>query len=135
MKTRRKIKVRIWDTQNKKMITDSVCYNLAIGADGTIKPGISENILMQFIGEVDKNGKEIFEGDIVELKTNFHTRDKKFGWQNVAIFMAEDNSFKGRNVQGHVYDLTEETDDGSYSWTILGNIYENAELLNNKAVN
>ena len=84
--------------------------------------------IMQFTGLTDKNGKEIYEGDIVELKTNYHTKDKQFGWQNVEIFF-DNLQYLCKNNLGQIYDLQEETDEGSYSWEVIGNIYENPELL------
>lgn len=84
-------------------------------------------ILMQDTGLKDKNGKEIYEDDVVRLKTNYHTNNKPFGWQNVVIF---DNgiAFKAKNANGDIYNLEEEVEgDG---WEVIGNIYENSNLLN-----
>lgn len=84
--------------------------------------------IMQYTGLKDKNGKEIYEGDIVYLKTNYHSRDKIFGWQYVEIIF-DDVSFKAKNESGHVYDLFEETDEGPYCWSVIGNIYEHTEKV------
>ena len=99
-----------------------------------ISPAIQQNGLdtrsesQQFTGLTDKNGKEIYEGDIVELKTNYHTQDRRFGWQKVEIFF-ENLQYLCKNNLGQIYDLIEETDKGSYCWEVVGNIYENPELL------
>jgi uncharacterized phage protein (TIGR01671 family) len=66
----REIKFRVFDTRSKKMITDEVCFQLALGLNGSIKAGISEDVLMQFTGLTDKNGVEIFEGDVVRNPQN-----------------------------------------------------------------
>jgi hypothetical protein len=60
----REIKFRVFDTRSKKMITDEVCFQLALGLNGSIKAGISEDVLMQFTGLTDKNGVEIYEFDV-----------------------------------------------------------------------
>ncbi|KKL84776.1 hypothetical protein LCGC14_1961420, partial [marine sediment metagenome] len=70
-------------------------------------------ILMQFTGLKDKNGKEIFEGDILK----YENRNYEVSW------MEDDGGFfawlYGYSIQG-----------GLFLWTeVIGNIYENPELL------
>ncbi|MDO4605237.1 MAG: YopX family protein [Helcococcus sp.] len=76
--------------------------------------------LMQSTGLKDKNGKEIFEGDIVEVSK---------GFTKIICYSVNEGNWKLRpaNKQGACsyfsnYENTAE-------WEIIGNIYENPELL------
>jgi uncharacterized phage protein (TIGR01671 family) len=72
--------------------------------------------LMQYTGLKDKNGKEIYEGDVVVCQ-HFNASEVKY--DNIyAQFMAEDISF---------YDAEMTYED--IEWEVIGNIYENPELL------
>ncbi len=77
--------------------------------------------IQQFTGLLDKNGKEIYEGDIV--KTNF---------RKIVVEWGKDYDVDGW-YQWAGYDLGI-YDDGypEKDFEVIGNIYENPELLNNK---
>ena len=75
--------------------------------------------LMQYIGLKDKNGKEIYEGDI--LFESFGERYYKVVFENGG-FRAE---FKG-DFDEHSFDLIDVVAQGC---EIVGNIYENPELM------
>jgi hypothetical protein len=64
----REIKFRAWINSEKRMVYDSFSVN----ANGEISTwGIFAHVIvMQFTGLHDKNGKEIYEGDIVEYENN-----------------------------------------------------------------
>lgn len=74
----RELKFRAWDDKSKKMRTPEViCFQGDKAKAGLVmtpaqaKKGIKEgwfydNPLMQYTGLHDKNGKEIYEGDILK---------------------------------------------------------------------
>lgn len=70
-------------------------------------------VLMQFTGLLDKNGKEIYEGDIVEWQTDSEGGNSRM----VASFDFEGGQ---RVITSPYINSTSE---------VIGNIYENKELL------
>ncbi|HGJ7236672.1 TPA: YopX family protein [Streptococcus pneumoniae] len=81
--------------------------------------------LMQSTGLLDKNGKEIFEGDIVQFEDCYEVSD--FLYINTGIIEWCQGGFHVTNRDSV---LMEDLLDGdSLDVTILGNIYENPELL------
>jgi uncharacterized phage protein (TIGR01671 family) len=82
--------------------------------------GLDELVLMQFTGLLDKNGKEIYEGDVVkDMGEYWQERVREIVWSEghfVPLVRAE----YGHNCLDG-YDSSE--------WEIVGNIYENSELL------
>lgn len=84
------------------------------------KPILKSNIIAETVGQYtglkDKNGKEIYEGDI------FHCGDTNI----LYIVVWNDNGFQGKQVKSSSYC-------GLEYWKnkieVIGNIYENPELL------
>ena len=86
--------------------------------------------LMQYTGLKDKNGKEIYEGDVVKIKEDWDEYD----WKAGEIGFIEYKKFyfgislKSQNKPGTRYtvllDLNNDRD-----VEIIGNIYENPELI------
>ena len=111
----REIKFRAYHIQSKKMIYQYCGWEFDTEYDTLnfpfpvlpISGDDKEYILMQFTGIKDKNGKEIYEGDVIMSKGN------------VVEF-----SFGGFNINGDVPLVVI-----AHKNIILGNIYENPELL------
>lgn len=81
--------------------------------------------IMQSTGLKDKNGKEIFEGDIVQFEDCYEVSD--FLYINTGIIEWCQGGFHVTNRDSV---LMEDLLDGdSLDVTIFGNIYENKELL------
>jgi uncharacterized phage protein (TIGR01671 family) len=80
------------------------------------------NQVMQFTGLLGKNGKEIYEGDVVRWKANYRMQGKEgvsqVVWRHTGLDIeASDFGYEGENIIGWE-DLE-----------VIGNIYENPELL------
>ena len=134
----REIKFRAWDKKNKFMDDgpfwvgeDGCVYDQASITYNTPNQEIELNehlVLMQFTGLKDKNDKEIYEGDIVrtpDIADNL--------WE---IYWHINGFCLGRKRKDKSV-LDWPTDENGYvcygrSWVdieVLGNIYENPELL------
>jgi uncharacterized phage protein (TIGR01671 family) len=89
----------------------------------TYNERVQTSTIGQFIGLIDKNGKEIYEGDIMKFITNGFDAETF-----VTTIIFDKCSFKLSNNRSLFYfgqsDLTR-VDDGE----VIGNIYQNPELL------
>lgn len=82
--------------------------------------------LMQSTGLKDKNGKEIFEGDIL-IVTDDHSWLEVVSYsKEKAMFVTEEINRKFKIPETPLYDLF---DTNIFDFEIIGNIHENKELL------
>lgn len=80
--------------------------------------------LMQSTGLFDKNGKEIFEGDILAFETDEGILNVNIYWDSKhALFMFKSEKYKEEEL------LAELVENNTYPFEIAGNIYENPEWL------
>ena len=102
----RELKFKCWNKKTKTMFlvfdlfTEQVLFNK------------SEDILMQYTGLKDKNGKEIYEGDILNWIDSGDVMEVKWidaSWQVFGSF----NNFSNHNWKNS---------------EVIGNIYENPKL-------
>ena len=115
----REIKFRAWDKLKRQIMTEGVMDNLfmIIGQSNDYE-------LMQFTGLKDKNGKEIFEGDVLKFKFTDCEKDKE-------NFIIVECIFEyGRFVMCDSYKDSYSFDEEKVE--VIGNIYENPELLEEK---
>lgn len=124
----REIKYRAWDRKELKMFEVKAlefvdgCDPIAKGA-GHYTPNVD---LMQYIGLKDKNRKEIYEGDIVQDGEDGNIYNGRIG----VVEFARENS-KGMPINGYWYRVSPDEAGTIYQKRIkvIGNIYENPELL------
>lgn len=121
----REIKFRAWDKRYNEMIYDAhKTYDYGCFCEGSIYSQSFSDILeevdcevMQYTGIKDKNGKEIYEGDIVYMRCDGLSGFGKVIFEK-GCFWIEDKKRK------RTYPLYNEAE-----YRIDGNIYENPELL------
>lgn len=126
-------KFRAWLKKEQKMDNDVDHISwledelYCIGDGITYMVSAEDLVLMQSTGLKDKNGKEIFEGDILACKTDDEVINLNIFWdEEHALFMFESKKY---NEQEPLAELVE---NNTYPFEIIGNIYENPELLEDK---
>lgn len=125
----REIKFRVWDIELHMWIN-----NIGMGKDNTLYKGTEKRFsVMQYIGLKDKNGNEIYEGDIL-----CNDKYQTWEWRGVVkfshgvfgaewLFNVKSQSMVGSCGQKH--NLRKLDDDIIERQIVIGNIYENPELL------
>lgn len=84
-------------------------------------------VLMQSTGLTDKNGKEIFEGDVV---TDGHTSGDIKNHPTLGFYMVDDNGTERWFSDGStIEDFGEDVETAHRILKIIGNIHANPELL------
>jgi uncharacterized phage protein (TIGR01671 family) len=116
----REIKFRAWSNEERQYV-----YSDTFAKASGKRFGLTDffkftdiSILEQYTGRKDKNGKKLYEGDIL--------RDYDEGYLYQVVYYKDDTAFK-------YYDFI----NGDYYWyvdlpifEIIGNIHETPELLN-----
>ena len=116
----REIKFRAWDNDEKEMLqVGQIYFNSGSFWTPTSAPQTRDYLvrdvtLMQYTGLKDKNGKEVYEGDI--LLQSGAEKPTQVIWDEETASFTE-------------FFLDYHADFEPYTAEVIGNIYENPELL------
>jgi len=116
------IKFRVWDKTNKRWEDEGVLLRASNGTVASNQPELYD--VQQFTGFKDENGKDVFEGDIIE------TIEETISKGNLIIsgeIIYDDGSWLVDFAMfGVARELSSFTDLGI---EVIGNVWENPELL------
>lgn len=131
----REIKFRAWDNNGKVMLSWDCIMQTAFNRGdypliydllaGNLSGGKWDMRLLQCTGLKDKNGKEIYEGDILQIIDSEDKTTITVGFHDGAFsveIMADWGGFH-KSLADFMY---------PNEWEIIGNIYENPELVEAK---
>ena len=137
----RKFKFRIWDKIGKKMyfvdhgdiMRDGDEFEWSPWVFVVKNPRVEDYIFMQYTGLNDKNGKEIYDGDLVRVPTMSCAEDD-YGLYDLfeVIWSMKYGAWCGYSkewIESGTDDciISYEFDDNDME--VIGNIYENPDLL------
>ncbi|USG65183.1 YopX family protein [Brevibacillus ruminantium] len=119
MQAGREIKFQVWDQDTRKMWTWEDIIEAESAMFITLLEFLQQDqfIKRQFTGLRDKNGKEIYEGDIALI----------YGDRCVIEYDSKSASYVARTKIDSYWALDEET--FKLGVEVIGNIYENPDLL------
>ena len=127
-------KYKVWDKKRAEMINliainfhkyipmdDLTCSC----SDGPITRNFQDVVLMQSTGTKDKNGVEIYEGDILKLHAIFLAPDDKIGYLEYSPKYGYSIILEGNRLYRQEYWAST----NKLNYEVIGNIYENPELI------
>lgn len=110
------------DYENEEIDAQKIYFEDGLPNERDIYTYGFENIkLMQSTGLTDKNGKEIFEGDVLKVTD-------KHSWLEVVSFSEKKAMFVSKEIGFPESPLWELFNTVLFEIEIIGNIYENPEL-------
>lgn len=132
MKMNREIKFRAWEKKLKEMVrVDDISFEWRQINTASAWRHYDEVELMQCSGLKDKNGVEIYEGDIVERMYIFkgeygetHMGEVVYDKEYARYVISRPN----KHIEPKTEDLRNTLSD-KCTYEVIGNIYENPELL------
>lgn len=119
----REIKFRAWDGERM--------HHLGMRLDGFtgVLSQFNNNTLMQYTGLKDKNGVEIYEGDIVTILHSAWTERCEVIFDRGSFTLRQLRFIDGKQSLVRMSAIELWPESNQWKLEVIGNIYENSELL------
>jgi uncharacterized phage protein (TIGR01671 family) len=133
----RQIKFRVWDNLKKEWVSNKNIWRMKTDPNGIgeIEPNAfywkqhpQGLTIQQFTGLIDKNEKEIYEGDVLERIGNGSFCKIVVSWSDKECCFVYNNVGNLHGSPSPLHDNFVNLCDWTY-WVVCGNIFENPELL------
>jgi len=120
----REIKFRVWDKYKKYFNSDyAINGNLVWGAcEQEIIQEKEHLVFMQFTGLKDKNGKEIYEGDVIFYNSTGYKGEVSFSTLGGCSYYVFENGVGAEFGEKKLLEMVSDLE-------VIGNIYETPKLL------
>jgi uncharacterized phage protein (TIGR01671 family) len=140
-------KYRVWHKIEKRFVDlrsidfelDNIGYDCQGEAHYYDVAKFDEIVFQQFTGLMDKNGKEIYEGDVVNVQRSFtrpYVKDGKIEYKTIdgGLEVGQVIWWMIKAAFIIVYKGYDDMEDFSYCYSceVIGNIFEHSELLKNE---
>jgi uncharacterized phage protein (TIGR01671 family) len=128
----REIKFRAWHGETKRMSESFELLSMGVPFSGGDRLfmyfGEDGNELMQYTGLKDKNGKEIYEGDLIEWRYDpLYPSVCKYPYPYIVEWQPDQAQYRRVIYQGGSrLELDEHI---AKEYEVVGNIHENPELI------
>ena len=124
----REFKFRAWDSYHEEMI-DWEQYKDELVVNDFKEHGKGPLVIMQYTGLKDKNGTDIYEGDYIEMPDSNYIWTVGFINNGFKVRALIEKSYRGGKYKEPVTFELINTDDARWGVEVIGNIYENPELI------
>lgn len=121
---------RAWDVEFKELVRvdalvlDEQVIKATYNNGNVVKDDLKNYVLMQSTGLMEKNGKEIFEGDILSIETDEENVRVEVSWDSKhALFVFDSKKYNAKEALGELFE------DNPYPFKIIGNVWEDPELV------
>ena len=132
MKTNREFKFRVWDPLGKRFLKYACFFSHFDFSqfhcfDEEFDTEEEQVVIQQYTGLKDKQGTDIFEGDVLRIVTNDSPESPE--WELAPVIYDSGAYIVSLNGRQHLYDFLIDLEDIKIDAVVVGNILEDEDWL------